>query len=65
MMVLFMWGIGKLIRQMARAVLFMPTVMFMKEIGSVIRLKGEGLMSIWMELSMSEIGWKTDNRGMV
>jgi hypothetical protein len=51
-----MWGIGKLIRQMARAVLFMPTVMFMKEIGSVIRLKAEGLMSIWMELSMSEIG---------
>jgi hypothetical protein len=51
-----MWGIGKLIRQMVRAVLFMPTVMFTKEIGSVIRLKGEGLMSIWMELSMSEIG---------
>ena len=31
----------------------------------MIRLKGEGLMSIWMELSMSEIGQKTGNKGMV
>ena len=33
MMVLFMWAIGKMIKQMVKADLFMLMVMFMKEIG--------------------------------
>ena len=65
MMAQFMWGIGKMIRRMARVAWFMLMGMFTKVIGSPIRLKGGGHMSIWMEQSMLEIGKKTGNRGTV
>jgi hypothetical protein len=39
-------------------------VMFTKVIGSLIRLKGGGLMSIWMEQSILETGKRIDNMDM-
>lgn len=52
MMDLYTLGIGETIRLTERVDWFMLTVMFMRAIGSAIRLKEEALMNIWMELSM-------------
>lgn len=56
----FIKGSGKMIKQMARDDSFTLTVMFMREIGLMIRLMVKVFILIQMEPSMLETGKKTN-----
>jgi hypothetical protein len=56
---------GKMIKQMIKEDLFMLTEMFTKVTGTMIKLKEEVPMNIWMEQNMLETGKKIGKMAMV
>jgi hypothetical protein len=63
-MVQNMKAIGRMIWRMGRGDLFILMVMFMREIGSMIKLTEEACIFIWMERDIQVIGEKTSNMVM-